>query len=118
MAILLPVMVALLFGIIDFSRIFNAEIQLSQAAREAVRLVALSPAYTNNQAMARGELAAPAPAFGRGLADGDFIIEACPDPLPGPPSVPVATVTITYAFDSGIFWRPNLQQKAVMRCSG
>ena len=42
MAIVLPVLVLLAFGIIDFGRMLNAQIQLSQAAREGVRLAALA----------------------------------------------------------------------------
>ena len=42
MAIVLPLLVALVFGIIDFGRMLNAEIELSQAAREGVRLAALT----------------------------------------------------------------------------
>ena len=51
LAIVLPVLVSVVFGIIDFARLFNAEIQVSQAAREGVRLASLvtttnTPAYT------------------------------------------------------------------------
>ena len=42
MALVLPVLLFLLMGIIDFGRMFNAQIQLSQAAREGVRLASLN----------------------------------------------------------------------------
>lgn len=42
MALVLPVLLFLLMGMIDFGRMFNAQIQLSQAAREGVRLAALN----------------------------------------------------------------------------
>jgi Flp pilus assembly protein TadG len=40
-ALLLPVLLLLLFGIIDFGRALNAQITLTQAAREGARLAAL-----------------------------------------------------------------------------
>jgi hypothetical protein len=40
-ALLLPVLLLLLFGIIDFGRAINAQITLTQAAREGARLAAL-----------------------------------------------------------------------------
>jgi Flp pilus assembly protein TadG len=40
-ALLLPVLLLLVFGIIDFGRALNAQITLTQAAREGARLVAL-----------------------------------------------------------------------------
>ena len=42
MALVLPVLLFLLMGIIDFGRAYSAQIQLSQAAREGVRLAALN----------------------------------------------------------------------------
>ena len=41
-AILLPVLLLLIFGIIDFGRALNAQIALTQAAREGARLDALN----------------------------------------------------------------------------
>jgi TadE-like protein len=40
-ALLLPVLLLILFGIIDFGRALNAQITLTQAAREGARLAAL-----------------------------------------------------------------------------
>src|SRR5215469_16732561 len=41
-ALLLPALLLLLFGIIDFGRALNAQITLTQAAREGARLAALN----------------------------------------------------------------------------
>ena len=41
-ALLLPVLLLLLFGIVDFGRALNAQITLTQAAREGARLAALN----------------------------------------------------------------------------
>lgn len=55
-AILLPVLLLLLFGIIDFGRALNAQIALTQAAREGARLDALNQPnlQTRTQAAAAG----------------------------------------------------------------
>ena len=45
-AILAPVLVMLLLGIMEFGRAYNAQISLTNAAREGVRVMAI----TNNQA--------------------------------------------------------------------
>jgi len=62
MAIVLPVLVLLVFGIIDFGRLLTTEIQLSQAAREGARMAALGAAPSD--VAARASQAAPAPGFG------------------------------------------------------
>ena len=41
-ALILPILITLIFGIIEFGRAFNASITVTQAAREAVRQVALN----------------------------------------------------------------------------
>jgi Flp pilus assembly protein TadG len=46
LALLLPLLLVLVFGIIDFGRVFNAQVTLSQAAREGARLAALCNSST------------------------------------------------------------------------
>ena len=41
LALLLPLLLVLVFGIIDFGRAFNAQVTLSEAAREGARLAAV-----------------------------------------------------------------------------
>lgn len=55
-ALLLPVLLLLVFGIIDFGRALNAQITLTQAAREGARLAALgqSNVVSGTQAAATG----------------------------------------------------------------
>lgn len=55
-AIVLPVLLLLVFGIIDFGRALNAQIALTQAAREGARLDALNQPnlVTRTQAAAGG----------------------------------------------------------------
>jgi Flp pilus assembly protein TadG len=56
-ALVLPVLLLILFGIIDFGRALNAQIELTGAAREGARLAALG--YSNAQVQARVVAAAP-----------------------------------------------------------
>ena len=127
----MPLLVAMIMGIIDFSRVFNAELQLSQAAREGVRLASLLPMSNsttittaadtaNNTAIQdRAVLAAPNPAFGAALTSGAVTVVA-PYCITKPLTTDVATVTVQYVF-SGIgpwFQNKTLEQTAVMRCAG
>ena len=56
-ALVLPALLLILFGIIDFGRALNAQIVLTGAAREGVRLAALG--YTDAAIQARVAAAAP-----------------------------------------------------------
>jgi Flp pilus assembly protein TadG len=55
-ALLLPMLLLLVFGIIDFGRALNAQVTLTQAAREGARLAALneSNVVSRTQAAATG----------------------------------------------------------------
>ena len=55
-ALLLPVLLLLIFGVIDFGRALNAQITLTQAAREGARLAALG--YSTSAVAARAQAAA------------------------------------------------------------
>ena len=64
MALVLPLLLLLVFGIVDFGRALNLQITLTQAAREGVRPAALrQPASSVNQAVtnATAGMMAPAP---------------------------------------------------------
>lgn len=117
MAIVLPLLAFLVFGIIDFGRMLNAQIELSQAAREGVRLAALTEGNAAYATMiaARVTDAAPNPGFQGGAAT------VVGSPVTCPNSSSMATVTAGYHF-TGILWRAgpgiDLKQTAVMRCGG
>lgn len=55
-ALLLPLLMLLVFGIVDFGRALNAQITLTQAAREGARMAALGEAnvVSGTQAAATG----------------------------------------------------------------
>ncbi|GIH97390.1 hypothetical protein Psi01_80200 [Planobispora siamensis] len=84
-ALMLPVIVFLLFAIIDFGRMFNAQITLTEAAREGARAVAL------------GHLAAPRVAsVMQGLSPVSSTVTSCPSaPDPGADAV----VEVRYSFE-------------------
>ena len=113
MAIVMPLLIAMIIGIIDFSRIFNAELQLSQAAREGVRMAALG---FPSDAPGRATAAAPNPAWGAALPMASVTVSACPSPAA---TDATAAVIVNYKFN-GIMWMNGntLSQKAVMRCGG
>lgn len=119
MALVLPILILFVFGIIDFSRVFNAEIQISQAAREGARIAALSSGsggYTTGDVIARALLAAPRPAFGSTPPD----VLISPDDM-CPNSAKLAKVTVTYNYQGILFsfmGSKKLSQTAVMICGG
>ena len=56
-ALVVPALLLIVFGLIDFGRALNAQISLTGAAREGARLAALG--YSNGQVQARVAAAAP-----------------------------------------------------------
>lgn len=117
MALVIPILVLLVFAMIDFSRAMNAELQLSQAAREGARLAAIgTPIYTTSQAQSRAAQAAPDPAFGGGAPVATTVGRMC-----SPTSISTDTSSVTVRFTyQPVFWPGtfHLSQTAVMRCGG
>jgi len=70
MALLLPVLLLVVGGIIDFGRAFAAQMSITQASREGARMLAMG--YTVNQAQARATGAAP------GITISGFSQTTCP----------------------------------------
>jgi Flp pilus assembly protein TadG len=85
-ALVLPLLLILIFGIVDFGRMLNAKITLTEAAREGARATAL---VGRDAGVDRARAAAA------GYAVGDPDVDECP-PSPGPDDN--ATVTVTYDF--------------------
>jgi Flp pilus assembly protein TadG len=86
-ALVLPVLMLLIFGIIDFGRMLNAKITITEAAREGARAAALVDA---DAGAARVTTAVD------GL-DVNTAIDGCPD-APDPNADATATVTYTFSF--------------------
>lgn len=87
-ALVLPALLLILFGIIDFGRALNAQITLTGAAREGVRLAALG--YPNAAVQAR--VAAAAPSLS-GVTT--TVVTSCPA---GAGPTADAQVDVSYAF--------------------
>jgi Flp pilus assembly protein TadG len=110
-AIVLPVLLMLLMGIIEFGHAYNAQLTLTQAAREGVRVMAIS----NDLAKARSATKNAGASLYPALTDGNMAISpaAC---TPGTQ----ASVIITYPLSTitGIVSPITLTGKGVMRCGG
>ena len=116
LALILPIILTLLFGIIEFGRAYNASIIVTHAAREAVRKVALGA--TDLEAKNAGEQA------GNSLPGGVSVaviaaIDSCPANVPDQN----AKTTVTYPFIFDIPFVPGLKLRtisktATMLCGG
>lgn len=109
LALVLPILLLLIFGIIQFGRAYNAKIELSSAVREGARAFALGtddPATVTKDA---------APGLDPDLMDVSTSASPCT-------SGSEASVTATYPFDLNIpFWGDEsvtISATGVMRCSG
>lgn len=110
-ALVAPVLLALVGGIIEFSYTYNLQISVTQAARAAARDMAIH----NNQSVARAAAVAGAP----GLSPAGFtytFIGACPDGSTGNTQV---TVDYTASSLTGIFGGSvTVHGTGAMRCHG
>jgi Flp pilus assembly protein TadG len=84
-ALLLPLLLLIVFGIVDFGRALNAQITLTQAAREGARLAALGEA----------NVASGTQAAATGLNPVTVSVTACPA---GAPPTANAVVQVRYVF--------------------
>lgn len=110
-AILAPILVMLLMGIMEFGRAYNAQVSLTNAAREGVRVMTIS----NNQASARTAAKNAAVSLTPGLADSNitFSSTSCTTNAQ-------MTVTIKYSLSTltGIAGPFSMNGKGVMLCGG
>ena len=109
-ALVAPILLALVGGIVEFSHAYNLQISVTQAAREAARTMALS----NDQGLARAAAVAGAP----GLTAASFGFTFAGDCGAGDPN---ATVTVTYTAASltGLLGAGlTLEGVGAMRCGG
>ena len=119
LALVLPILLVLVFGIVDFGRAYNTKISLTQAAREGARARALgadAAATTARVQLAAGFLPASTVSVGAGTA--------CPaDPSDTDVATVTATTTFTYITPigalAGLATGPvTLTGTGVMRCLG
>ncbi|GAA4026489.1 hypothetical protein GCM10023063_04170 [Arthrobacter methylotrophus] len=110
-AILAPLLVMLLLGIMEFGRAYNVQVSLSNAAREGVRVMAIS----NNQTAAKTAAKNAAVSLNPGLADSNFTFSPATCT-----SGAQMTVTIKYTLSTltGMAGPFPMQGVGVMVCSG
>ncbi len=111
-ALVVPVLLILLIGVIEFGRVFNAQLQVTSAARESVRVMAIQ----KEPALAKSAALAAAP----GLSPALRVENVAVSPSSCTATTDV-TVTISYSVSlvSGLFANAiPLTGKAVMRCGG
>jgi Flp pilus assembly protein TadG len=91
-ALLLPLLLLIVLGIIDFGRMLNAQVTLTQAAREGARLVALGQPNVESRTQAAATGLSPV---------GVSIQSACAAGA-GPVSNGVVETSYTFAFTPGL----------------
>lgn len=114
-AILAPVLIMILLGIMEFSRAYNAQISLTNAAREGVRVMAVS----NNATLARTAAKNAAVSLNPGLADANIRFNATNGTEACTPTHQM-TVTVTYSLSTltGIAGPFAMTGRGVMLCGG
>lgn len=121
MAILLPLLLLILIGIIEFGRVFNVQISLTQAAREGARHAAIH--YNKATLDVEGTALGAAPALdGLGVSVADDA-DSCSTGSEVHVTTSVALPSMTGFLDAGFFGAPgifplSLTGVGVMRCGG
>ncbi|ACL42391.1 TadE family protein (plasmid) [Pseudarthrobacter chlorophenolicus A6] len=111
-ALILPILIAVLLGIMEFGRAYNAQITVTAAAREGARVMSIQ----GSPALAKTAVQAASPALNPQLSTGQ--IQVSPTTCTAGANV---TVTVTYRlnFITGFLADGvDLKGKGVMRCGG
>ncbi len=121
MAILLPLLLLILMGIIEFGRVFNVQISLTQAAREGARHAAIYHHKSGLDVPGTALGAAPSLA-GLGVAVSDNA-SSCSSGSDVRVTTTVKLPSMTGFLDAGFFGAPGifplkLTGVGVMRCGG
>ncbi len=120
MALLLPVLILMLLGIMEFGRAYNAQITLTHAAREGVRVMAITDVQADARAAARTAMSA----LKTTGTNPTFTFTTSPtatSPATCNGSVNrQVTMTISYTLETltGLAGPFSMTGKGVMRCSG
>lgn len=111
-ALILPVLILLILGLVEFSRLFNIQISLTNSAREGARTMAVQ----NDLDIARSAAIAAAPSINPAISTAQVSINPADCSAGG-----TVTVTINYTVDllTGFFGAElPLTGKGVMLCGG
>lgn len=120
-ALILPVFLLLLLGIMEFGRAYNAQLSLTHAARESVRTLAIS----NTPGHAIEEAIHETPTLNPKLTSSNVLVSYADSVSPFTAQSSCANnrdaiITITYSLQTltGIAGPFTLTGKGVMRCAG
>lgn len=113
-ALVLPILLVLLLGIVEFGRVFNVQVSVTNAAREGARVMAIE----NDPGLAAAAAAAAAPSVNPAIGAGNVSVSPSDCDAGG-----TATVTIDYHVDLLTGWFDflppiNLTGTGVMLCGG
>lgn len=109
-ALVAPIFLALVVGIVEFSHAYNIQISVTQAAREAAREMAIE----DDQGAAALAAAAGAPGLNTGSFAYSFSPAACADDENITVSITYPAATLTGVFGSTV----TLTGVGAMRCGG
>lgn len=114
-AFVVPLLLLILLGIVEFGRAYNVQISLTHAARETARTMAIKTVSATETdpwaaAVAAGKAAAPA-------LDGTKMTFAKPATCSVDPTIDVV-ITYDYGTLTGVVGAMTLRGKAAMQCGG
>ena len=120
-AILAPILIMLLLGIMEFGRAYNVQITLSNAAREGARVMAINNSVSGAKAAAKGASTSLSP-----MVQDDkitFKYQTTPVSTPAPTACAAkvqVTVTVDYALSTmtGIAGPFAMKGVGTMQCGG
>jgi Flp pilus assembly protein TadG len=115
-AFIVPLLIVLVLGIVEFGHAFQVSGTLSAAAREGVRVMALQ----NDPVAARAAVRGAAPSLTPAVTNAQIVITPAACPTTGTTNTTVRlTVTYPMPFLTGFFGSGvSLHGTGVMRCNG
>jgi Flp pilus assembly protein TadG len=114
-ALIVPLLVLLVFGIVEFGRGFQVQGTLSAAAREGVRMMALQ----NDPAAARAAVRSTAASLDPALTDAQIVITPARCPTTTGSTLVRLRIEYDMPFLTGLFGTTvDLTGTGVMRCGG
>lgn len=102
-AILLPLLLLLLFGLVDFGRLFFVQIGLNSASIEGARASALGRSATDVTSIAQASAPQVPQMAGLGTAQITVTRTACPNPGNGATTAVTASMPFTWVTPIGLF---------------
>ncbi|WP_255768018.1 TadE/TadG family type IV pilus assembly protein [Pseudarthrobacter sulfonivorans] len=121
-AILLPLLLMLVLGTIEFGRAYNARVTLTNAARDGVRVMAIT---TNNVVAAKTAAANAAASVSSSITPSNVTVEVCtsasscaPVTACNPKDQVTLTISYTLSTITGIAGPFKMKGLGVMLCGG